>query len=106
MYTAPGTVMKYSASLPAGWTRDRTWPVVVVIPDATRDFDGNLAAFAAVGATSPFIFVAPHVVTSGGPLRDLETWTAGNWMRVGVELVGFVCALAALASPPGVRSVT
>jgi len=47
-----------------------------------------------------------HVVTSGGPLRDLETWTAGNWMRVGVELVGFVCALAALASPPGVRSVT
>lgn len=58
--------MKYAVSLPAGWTRDRAWPVVVVIPDATRDFAGNLAAFAAAGANTPFIFVAPHVVTSGG----------------------------------------
>jgi pimeloyl-ACP methyl ester carboxylesterase len=58
--------MKYAVSLPAGWTRDRTWPVVVVIPDATRDFAGNLAEFAAAGASTPFLFVAPHVVTSGG----------------------------------------
>ena len=86
IYTAPGTVMKYSASLPAGWTRDRTWPVVVVIPDATRDFDGNLAAFAAAGATSPFVFVAPHVVTSGGArgYRDAPGfhYSAGDWAEV------------------------
>lgn len=58
--------MKYAVSLPTGWTRDRPWPVVVVIPDATRDFSGNLAEFATKGASTPFIFVAPHVVTSGG----------------------------------------
>jgi poly(3-hydroxybutyrate) depolymerase len=66
LHSATGHVMKYTVSLPAGWTRDRTWPVVVVIPDATRDFAGNLAEFAAAGASTPFIFVAPHVVTSGG----------------------------------------
>jgi poly(3-hydroxybutyrate) depolymerase len=64
--TAAGHVMKYTVSLPAGWTPGRTWPVVVVIPDATRDFAGNLAAFATAGAAMPFILVAPHVVTSGG----------------------------------------
>jgi dienelactone hydrolase len=58
--------MKYTVSLPAGWTRDQEWPVVIVIRDASRDFGGNLAAFATQGAGTPFIFVAPHVVTSGG----------------------------------------
>ena len=66
IYVATGHVMKYAISLPAGWTRDRAWPVVVVVPDATRDFAGNLAEFATKGASTPFIFVAPHVVTSGG----------------------------------------
>src|SRR5678816_2490171 len=66
IYAATGHVMKYAVSLPARWTRDRAWPVVVVIPDATRDFAGNLAEFTTKGASTPFIFVAPHVVTSGG----------------------------------------
>jgi len=39
------------------------------------------------------------VVRAGGPLMMLERWTVGNWLRVAVELAGFVCALAALASP-------
>ena len=66
LYSATGHAMKYDVSLPAGWAADRSWPVVVVIPDASRDFAGNLAEFAAAGATTPFILVAPHVVTSGG----------------------------------------
>jgi dienelactone hydrolase len=78
--------MKYTVSLPANWTRDRTWPVVVVIPDAARDFAGNLAAFVTAGATTPYIFVAPHVVTSGGSRGYREApgfqYTAADWREV------------------------
>ena len=84
--TARGSVMKYTVSLPAGWTADRTWPVVVVIPDAARDFDGNLAEFTKAGATTPYIFVAPHVVTSGGARGYREApgfhYTAADWAEV------------------------
>ena len=85
-HTARGHVMKYTVSLPTGWTRDRAWPVVVVIPDATRDFEGNLAEFATAGATTPYIFVAPHVVTSGGSrgYRDAPgfRYTTADWREV------------------------
>lgn len=59
--------MQYALSLPQGWCLQRTWPVVVVIPDAARDFQGNLAAFVQARGDRPFILVAPFVVTSGGP---------------------------------------
>lgn len=85
-YTARGSVMKYTVSLPAGWSADRTWPVVVVIPDASRDFAGNLAAFVAAGGSTPFIFVAPHVVTSGGSRGYREApgfqYSAADWAEV------------------------
>lgn len=58
--------MPYALSLPKGWCTQRTWPVVVVIPDAERDFQGNLAAFVRARGERPFILVAPFVVTSGG----------------------------------------
>ncbi len=57
--------MQYCLSLPAGWCPQRTWPIVVVIPD-DRDFQGNLAAFVKARGDRPFILVAPFVVTSGG----------------------------------------
>jgi dienelactone hydrolase len=60
--------------------------VVVVIPDASRDFSGNLAEFAAAGASSPFILVAPHVVTSGGATGYRTAagfqYTAADWREV------------------------
>jgi dienelactone hydrolase len=58
--------MQYCVSLPTGWCPTRTWPVVVVIPDAARDFQGNLATFVKARGDRPFILVAPFVVTSGG----------------------------------------
>src|SRR4029434_2123914 len=42
------------------------WPVVVVIADAHRDFVPNLTRFTRVRTTTPFILVAPEVLTCGG----------------------------------------
>ncbi len=58
--------MQYSVALPVGWCPNRTWPTVVVIPDAQRDFQGNLVAFVKARGDRPFILVAPFVITSGG----------------------------------------
>jgi hypothetical protein len=52
--------MRYHLALPAGWTRERTWPVVVVIPDAGREFVPNLQAFVTARGDRPFILVAPE----------------------------------------------
>jgi dienelactone hydrolase len=65
--TASTHPMKYHLSLPPDWREGRTWPVVVVIPDAGRDFEGTATAFAKARGSAPFLVVAPHVVTSGGP---------------------------------------
>ncbi len=83
--TAAAHPMKYLLSLPRGWTPGRTWPVVVVIPDARRDFEGNLAAFVEARGARPFILVAPHVVTSGGAnyrLAESYRYSDADWARV------------------------
>lgn len=67
--TASTHPMRYWLSLPHGHSRERKWPVLVVIPDATRDFAGNLASFVAARRDGPFILVAPLVLTCGGPYR-------------------------------------
>jgi len=58
--------MRYRVALPQGWSADREWPVVVVIPDAGRDFAGNLEAFARARKDRPYVLVAPEVLTCGG----------------------------------------
>jgi dienelactone hydrolase len=81
--------MRYSVALPAGWTPDRTWPVVVVIADAHRDFTENLQRFVEARAAMPFLLVAPEVLTCGGT-RDqtsppysytVEEWRAARAIR-------------------------
>ncbi|HJU83174.1 MAG TPA: hypothetical protein VJ600_03100 [Holophagaceae bacterium] len=58
--------MRYHLALPEGWAPDRTWPVVVVVPDAHRDFEANLRRFAAARGSRPYLLVAPEVLTCGG----------------------------------------
>lgn len=70
--------MKYWVSLPAGWSAERAWPVAVVIPDAHREFLENLNAFAEAGKDAPFIFVAPLVLTCGGPYRGNPPYPYGE----------------------------
>ena len=58
--------MRYHVALPSGWNSDRTWPVLVVIPDAARDFKDNLARFVRARGDRPYILVAPEVLSCGG----------------------------------------
>lgn len=74
--------MRYHLALPDGWTPGKRWAVVVVVPDAHRDFKENLARFAAARGRRPFILVAPEVLTCGGT-RDQTTppyaYTEAEW---------------------------
>src|ERR1051326_916191 len=58
---ASSLVMRYRLALPEGWSSGRTWAVVVVIPDAAREFRANLETFVAARGHRPFILVAPEV---------------------------------------------
>jgi hypothetical protein len=82
---APGHRMQYLVSRPAGWKAGRTYPVVVAIDAAQREFRGNLAAFIAARGDRPFILVAPFVVTGGGA-RYRESpaypYQEGDWKAV------------------------
>lgn len=86
--TASSHPMKYHLSLPKGWNKQKTWPVVVVIPDASRDFAGNLAAFVKARQDRRYILVAPHVVTSGGRnyrMADSYHYSEEDWKRVSAD---------------------
>ncbi|MBL8114548.1 MAG: hypothetical protein JNK60_16830 [Acidobacteria bacterium] len=88
LLTAKGHDMTYFVSLPPGHDAKKTWPVLVVIPDAARDFEGNLAAFLREGGETPWIFVAPMVVTSGGSgYRAAESYRYSDavWNRISRE---------------------
>lgn len=83
--TASTHPMKYYLSLPSGWTKDKSWPVAVLIPDAQRQFAVNLAAFEKARGKMPFILVAPHVVTSGGSnyrLANSYRYTETDWKNI------------------------
>jgi hypothetical protein len=74
--------MRYHVALPAGWTKDRSWPVLVVIPDAGREFRATLDAFVTARGDRPFILVAPEVLSCGGArTRTLEhySYSATEW---------------------------
>lgn len=42
VHQAGSHVMRYHVALPTGWRAGGSWPVVVVIPDAAREFVENL----------------------------------------------------------------
>jgi dienelactone hydrolase len=82
VHQASGSVMRYHVSLPGGWTAKRSWPVLVVIPDAGREFRANLEAFVAARGDRPFILVAPEVLSCGGQrsrTRDHYSYSPAEW---------------------------
>src|SRR5262249_39353285 len=69
-------------ALPAGWKADRTWPTLVVIPDASRDFAANLERFVQARGNRPYILIAPEVLSCGGARSrtpDHYSYTASEW---------------------------
>jgi dienelactone hydrolase len=81
-HQATKSPMRYHVALPRGWVANREWPVLVVIPDAARNFTENLERFVHARGDRPFILVAPEVLSCGGArsrTRDHYTYTANEW---------------------------
>jgi predicted esterase len=66
--TAIASPMQYWISVPKGWPGKRTWPVVMTIAGAGRDYEANAKLFAAVrdNENYPFIIVSPVLLTNSG----------------------------------------
>lgn len=74
--------MRYRVALPSAWKADRDWAVVVVIPDAGREFAANLAQFVRARGERPYILVAPEVLSCGGSrsrTADHYSYAAAEW---------------------------
>jgi len=80
--TATGHPMQYWISLPAGWHPGGSWPVVVVLEAAEKEYQANAERFVAARGDGPFIIVAPYIVTNGNQgLRDpaIFPYTPETW---------------------------
>ncbi|HEY1952500.1 MAG TPA: hypothetical protein VGG76_06815 [Gemmatimonadaceae bacterium] len=71
--TATTHPIHYLVSLPQGWTREKRWPVVIVITDAYREFHETAREFASARGSRPFIIVVPLVLSGGGPAKQHRT---------------------------------
>ncbi|MBV9989009.1 MAG: hypothetical protein JO301_15125 [Chitinophagaceae bacterium] len=61
---ANGHPMQYYVSLPAGWSKDKKWPVLVVIESADKEYRENALRFVRARKQLPFIIVAPYNVNN------------------------------------------
>jgi len=74
--------MMYYVSLPQNWTASKSWPVVVVLEAAEKEFKKNAARFVEARGSAPFILVAPLNTNNGNQGRkdpavfpySRETW--------------------------------
>jgi poly(3-hydroxybutyrate) depolymerase len=74
--------MQYYLSLPQGWSNNKTWPVVVVLESAAKEYKANAERFMMARGKRPFILVAPINTNNGSQGRrdptlfpySLETW--------------------------------
>jgi dienelactone hydrolase len=86
--TASGHPMHYRVSLPANWTPERQWPVVIVIPDAERRFDEATREFSAARGERPFVLVTPLVLSGGGAaqqhMSDFD-YSPDVWARIATD---------------------
>ena len=77
--------MRYYLSLPTGWKSGVTYPVIVAIESADRDFKANAEAFVKARGEMPFILVVPEVITNGGPrYREASgySYSESDWQKV------------------------
>jgi poly(3-hydroxybutyrate) depolymerase len=88
--TASTHPMQYYVSLPRGWSKARTWPVVVSIAGSGKEWLDNAREFAAERDAHgyPFIVVTPVVLSNGGrDLRQMSQYTYADsvWERAARE---------------------
>src|SRR5579871_1884899 len=85
MHTASNHPMEYYLSLPKDWQAGKSWPIVIVIESANRQFASAAEHFAAARSDMPFIVAAPLVVTNGGArYREVPTYRYSDdvWARI------------------------
>lgn len=85
LMTAENHPMQYYVSLPDQWSAANTWPVVVVLEAAEKQYKENLIRFIDARGDKPFILVAPFIVTNGKQgLYDPEIfpYSAATWKRI------------------------
>lgn len=71
--TAKDVEVQYHLSLPQGWRAELTWPIMVTLAGAGRDFAQNFDQFKkARGEKLPFIVVTPCVRSLGRDPADLR----------------------------------
>ncbi len=63
--TASKHAMQYFVSLPKNWRADRSWPIVIAVEAAEKEFKENAKRFAEARGDLPFIIVTPINVTNG-----------------------------------------
>jgi len=69
--TATNHPMQYFLSLPDKWTREKKWPIVVIIESADKEYRENALRFVRARKKMPFILVAPfNVNNSRSDRRD------------------------------------
>lgn len=84
--TAPGHPLRYYVSRPPRWSPDRSWPAIVVVTDAYRDFAGAESLFARTPGAEAFVIATPLVLSGGGTAqahRDDFDYDAAAWARAG-----------------------
>jgi hypothetical protein len=57
--------IRYYISLPANWSPEKTWPVIVAIEAAEKEFKLNAERFVEARGDLPFIIVSPVITTNG-----------------------------------------
>jgi poly(3-hydroxybutyrate) depolymerase len=80
--------MQYFVSLPEGWSRGKSWPVVIVVESADREFAKTAEEFEKERSGTPFIIATPLVVTNGGAnVRNVPTYHYAEsvWSRIEAE---------------------
>ena len=90
--TAASHPMQYYVSLPKAWSGNRTWPVVMIIEAAEREFLRTLNVFEKARGDRPFILVTPLVTTNGGAnYRQAETYhySEETWAKIQENRCGF-----------------
>ncbi len=83
--TATTHPMQYWISLPKGWQPGGSWPVVVALEAAEKEYRANAVRFAAARGDRPFIIVVPYIVTNGNQgLRDPDIfpYSPATWDEI------------------------
>lgn len=86
--TAPAHPMQYLVSRPEGWEEGKSWPVVLAIPGAERDFAAYGEAFVRARGARPYLIVTPYVLTNGGSrIRGIPEYPydSATWDRIESE---------------------